>query len=104
MNKKKLLFIVITVLVFMGCKNVYAFDSNNYKDRNLCDNFEVAGFHTDGYIDKVACFNNYDAAKNFMKNNGADDLAIMTKVNDKTKLQSSFIVIILKLLIVQLFS
>ena len=86
MSKKKLLYILIAVFVFMGCKNVYAFDINNYKDRNLCGNYEVAGFHSDGVIDKVKCFSNYNDAKNFMKNNGANDLAIMTKVNGQTKI------------------
>ena len=84
--KKKFLFGMILASSFLCAKNVYAFDSNNYKDRNLCGNYEVAGFHTDGYIDKVSCHSTYEDAKNFMKNNGADDLAIMTKVNGQTKI------------------
>ena len=67
-------------------KNVYAFDSNNYKNRNLCGGFEVAGFHADGVIDKVECFDTYEKARTFMKNNGAIDLAIMAKVNGQTKI------------------
>ena len=86
MKKKYILFASILAAVTFSHKNVYAFSSNDYKYRDLCDTYEVAGFHSDGYIDKVACYNNYDDAKNFMNQNGADDLAIMSKVNGETKI------------------
>ena len=85
MKKKILLFTLLFTSIFT-CKNVYAFDVNNYKNRGLCGNYEVAGFHSDGYIDKVACFNTFNDAKTYMKNNGASDLAVMTKVNGSTKI------------------
>ena len=53
--KKNLLIITIIFTLFFTCKNVYAFDINNYRYRDLCGNYEVSGFHADGYIDKVAC-------------------------------------------------
>ena len=84
--KKKLLIPALFGIVFLNTTNVYAFDSNNYKNKSLCGNFEVAGFHSDGVIDTVKCFNNYEDARNFMKNNGAEDLAIMTKVGGLTKI------------------
>ena len=84
--RKKILFIVSLFTVILTCKKVYAFDVNNYKYRDLCGNYEVAGFHSDGYIDKVSCFSSFNEAKNFMKNNGAADLAVMTKVNGQTKI------------------
>ena len=82
-NINKILFLL--VVMFLS-KNVYAFDVNNYRNRNLCANYEVAGFHSDGEIVQVSCHSTYEAAKNWMKNNGADDLAIMTKVNGSTKI------------------
>ena len=85
MKKKVLLFSIIFTILFT-CKNAYAFDVNNYRYRSLCSNFEVAGFHTDGNIDTVACYAKFDDAKKFMTNNGAVDLAIMTKVNGQTKI------------------
>ena len=84
--KKKLIFATLIASAFLCTKNVYAFDSNNYKNKNLCGNFEVAGFHSDGVIDPVKCAGSYEEAKNWMKSNGADDLAIMTKVNGQTKI------------------
>ena len=86
MKKRRLLLIALFSFAFLNYKNVYAFDSNNYKNKNLCGSYEVAGFHTDGYIDPVSCHGTYEDARNWMKNNGAKDLAIMTKVNGQTKI------------------
>lgn len=84
---KKILLLITTIFtILFTCKNVYAFDVNNYKYREICNVFEVAGFHADGYIDKVACFDNYNKAKEFMASNGAADLAIMTRVNGTVKI------------------
>ena len=82
----RLIIIGIFIMSFFINKNVYAYDSNNYKYRNLCGYYEVAGFHEDGEIVTVNCFNNYESAKAFMKENNATDLAIMTKYNGETKI------------------
>ena len=84
--KRKMLLLTILFTSIFTCKKIYAFDVNNYKSRNLCGKYEVAGFHSDGYIDKVECFSSFNDAKNYMKSNGAADLAIMTKVNGQTKI------------------
>ena len=86
MKKKKLLLTVLLLFVIFAYKNVHAFDASSYRYRNLCDTYEVAGFHADGYIDQVSCFSKYEDAQEFMRNNGAVDLAIMTKVNGQTKI------------------
>ena len=84
--KKKLLFVIALFTIVFTCKNVYAFDVNNYKYRDLCGYYEIAGFHSDGSIVQVACYTDYYEAKAFMRNNGARDLAMMTKVNGETKI------------------
>lgn len=86
MKKNKWFIITSIFVLFLISKNVYAFDVNNYKNKSLCGNFEVAGFHSDGVIDPVACKSSYSEAKSWMRSNGAKDLAIMTKVNGKTKI------------------
>ena len=86
MKKKYLFFASVLAITAFSHKDVYAFSADNYRYRDLCDSYEVAGFHSDGVIDKVACYNNYNEAKDFMKQNGAEDLAIMTKVNGETKI------------------
>ena len=87
-NIKKLIFLTTLFSMFfcLSAKEVFAFSADNYRNKGLCGKFEVAGFHSDGVIDPVACYNTYEQAKTFMKNNGAVDLAIMTKVNGLTKI------------------
>ena len=65
--KKRLLIFTLLALVFMCTKNVYAFDSSNYKNRGLCGNFEVASFDSNGSINKVACYGSYNEAKTFIE-------------------------------------
>ncbi len=85
--KKKILFLILLVLTMLILpKDTYAFSSADYENKSLCGNFEVAGLHTDGTIATVSCHNTYEEAKNLMKNNGADDLVIFTKVSGKTKI------------------
>ena len=85
--KRKLWFLSLVVLgILLYPKDTYAFSQANYEYKSLCGNFEVAGMHTDGVIDRVGCFNTFDEAKNFMKSNGADDLVVFGKVAGKTKI------------------
>lgn len=84
--KKKLFLLTLFLTCIFTCKNVYAFDSNNYKYKNLCGNYEVAGFHADGVIDPVKCFSVFEDAKAYMQENGARDLAVLGKVNGETKI------------------
>ena len=86
MNKSKLIITTTILLLAFTYWDVYAFSSNDYNNRNLCGSYEVAGFHTDGKIDTVKCFDNYNSAREYMVNNGAEDLAILTKVNGKSKI------------------
>ncbi len=86
MKNKKLLLIILLSFIFFGYKNVYAFDFNNYKNRDLCAKYEIAGFHADGTIDTVACYENFDEAKKFMKDNGANDLVLLNEVNGEAKI------------------
>ena len=81
--KKKWLIIIIFSLFFMY-KNTYAFDSSNYRYRPLCGNYEVSAFHSDGGIISIKCFGDYYEAKNYMVNDGAEDLVIMTNVNGES--------------------
>lgn len=85
--KRKLLFIFLLVSAYIIIpRRVYAYSEDNYRYRDLCGNFEVASFKSDGNIEQKSCFGNYDEAKEYMKKEASDDLAIMTKVNGKTKI------------------
>ena len=82
--KKIILFIIIMSFFYLAPKSVFAYSKSDYAGRGLCGNFEVAGFHSDGQIVKVSCANTFQEAKNYMQSNGADDLAILTKINGVT--------------------
>jgi len=87
MNKRLLLMTTFILTIFcFNIKEVDAYSANNYSNRNLCAAYELAGFHSDGVIAQVGCYASYDEAKKVMKENGADDLAIMTMVNGKVKI------------------
>lgn len=80
------LTLFITSLFFLNTINVSAFSSENYKNRNLCGNFELASFASDGTITNVGCYNTYEEAKAAMTSNGAIELAIMTKLDGITRI------------------
>lgn len=85
--KRKLLFLSLFILaILLYPKDTYAFSSANYQNKSLCGKFEVAGLHSDGKIDPVACFSTFENAKSYMKSNGADDLVVFGKVSGKTKI------------------
>lgn len=85
--KKNILFLGLIVLgIILFPKETYAFSSENYKNKSLCGNYEVAGMHSDGVIDPVACLNTFEEAQAWMKNNGADDLVVFGKVAGNTKI------------------
>lgn len=87
MNKCKYLFSLLIVVGFLLFpKNTYAFSSANYENKSLCGNFEVAGLHSNGVINPVSCHTTYDAAKQWMKSNGATDLVVFGKVGGVTKI------------------
>ena len=86
MKKKMLLTILFSSLFLLNTTKVHAFSSSNYEYRSLCGNFEVASFRSDGSIVTIGCHNTYEQARNAMRNDGATDLAIMTKVNGRTKI------------------
>ena len=85
----KKLWLLTSILI--GCflfypKDTLAFSSSNYQYKSLCGNYEVAGMHSDGVIDPVACLNTFEEAQAWMKDNGADDLVVFGKVSGKTKI------------------
>ena len=85
MKRYLYLFILVSVLFVMP-KSVYAYSVSNYENRNLCNNFEVAAFKADGSITTKKCTSNYNEAKDYMKNDGSEELAIMAKVSGKVKI------------------
>lgn len=86
MKKNQLIKTVFILILLFISYDVNAYTSDDYKYRDLCGNYELAAFHSDGSIEQIACFENYEEAKKTMTENGADDLAIMGKVDGLTKI------------------
>ena len=86
MKKKNLFFTIILVIIFLSCKDVYAFDSSNYKNRGLCGNYEVASLRSDGSIISCGCYSNVDDARIAMYHGASEELVVFTRVyNSRTK-------------------
>lgn len=81
---KVLIFII--AIYFISTTNTFAFSSSNYSSRGLCGQYELSSFKANGSINAVGCYNDYYQAKAAMQQNGADDLAILTKVGTTTKI------------------
>ena len=86
MNKKCILTIALLMTSLVASKKVYAFDSNNYKYRDLCGKYEVASFQPDGTIVAKSCHSSYEEARDSMKNTKDADLALLTKSAGQTKI------------------
>ena len=86
MKKIFLLGIIFLTIFCIEPKETFAFSSSDYEYRNLCGNFEVATFQSNGTIATISCHSTYEQARNSMKSNGGDNVAIMTKVSGVTKI------------------
>ena len=80
------LTIIIIAITFISIPNTFAYSSSDYSNRNICGTYELSSFKSNGSINAVGCYNDYYGAKAAMQNNGADDLAILTKVGKTTKI------------------
>ena len=86
MRRKIIVLTLLILCILLYPPVTYAFSSDNYQNKSLCGNYEVAGMHSDGVIDPVACLNTFEDAQAWMRNNGADDLVVFGKVAGKTKI------------------
>lgn len=88
MKKYNLLILFVACFAFLVPAHTKALTKEEYKTRNKCGEgkYELAGAHTDGIADFVACYNNFYDAHNAMVNNGAEDLIIFERKNGVTTL------------------
>ena len=82
MKRINLVFIITFLVFTCGILDVKAFSSDNYKYRNLCGAYELDSFKEDGTIEVISCHSSFEEAKTTMESNGAEDLGILTVVND----------------------
>ena len=82
---KKVFLLLLLVIGFLLCpKDTYAYSSANYKNRTLCGKYEVASVKSNGTIKALKCFNVFEDAQKWMRDDGAEDLVVFHKLNGKT--------------------
>ena len=92
MRYVKYIFMFIFCL-FIFPLNVHALTSSEYRDRNVCSNYEVAiakegkaGDPSSTYADTVGCYGTYNEAVNAMNANTNKDVIIFERNNGKTNI------------------
>ena len=78
--------VIFNILFFLCILNTKALTYNEIKSRNVCTNFEVAEAMNDKSLKHLGCYNTYDEAKNVMNNTSNDDLVILERSNNLTRI------------------
>ena len=60
-------------------KKVFAYSAYDYQNKNVCGNYEIASFKADGSVTQVGCYDDFYVARNDMRKNGGEDLAIIAR-------------------------
>ncbi len=77
MKKKTIFFLVLLFTACLNIKETYAYSSNDYVNRQLCGNFEVAEAKADGTLEQKSCHANFDQATVAMHADGRDNLVVL---------------------------
>jgi len=78
-------FILINILLFSFVLNTKALTYNEIKSRTVCSNFEVAEATSSKTLNSLGCYNDYNSAKNAMNNNLNENLVILERSNNETR-------------------
>ena len=81
----KYLFIFILLFSFT-ILNTNALTYDEIKNRTVCSNYELAEAKNDKSLLKIECYNDYQNAKNAMNNNSNDNLVILERNNNITRI------------------
>ena len=83
---KKLKYLVLFVMLSLTF-NVSALkrNSNDLKNRKVCEKYELAKANTDDSLTKVGCYPDYNTAKNKMDELDDNSLVILERANNVTK-------------------
>lgn len=78
--------ILFNIVFFFTILNTNALTYNEIKSRNVCPKFELAEAKTDKSLSSVKCFEDYNSAKNTMNNTNNDNLVILERSNNNTRI------------------
>ena len=79
-------FIIFSIFFFVTILNTNALTYNEIKSRTVCNNFELAEAKSDKTLGHIGCYNTYNEAKNVMNNTNNDDLVILERSNNLTRI------------------
>lgn len=80
------MLVLFAMLLFTFNVNALTRNDSNLKNRALCNKFELAKAKTDGSIEKVDCFTDYNAAKSKMNETNDNSLIILERMSSGTKI------------------
>lgn len=80
----KIMFVFIIAFFFINVDALVS-TSDELKNRNVCENIELALANSDGTITSISCYDDYDSAKNAMNESTDDDLIILGKYDGSTQ-------------------
>ena len=78
--------ILFNIIFFLFVINTNALTYNEIKLRTVCSNFELAEAKSDKSLKNIRCFDDYQSAKNEMNNTNNDDLVILERSNNLTRI------------------
>ena len=81
--KKYILFFIILFFCFFLEANALTY--NEIKTRNVCNNFELARANNDKTLTNIKCYDNYYSAKESMNNTNDNNLIILERKNNMTR-------------------
>ena len=79
-------FIFFNIVFLFMTFNVKALTSSEIESRNVCNKIELAIANVDKTLTNIKCFDNYQEAKSEMNNTSNDDLVILERINNKTRI------------------
>ena len=79
-------FIIFNILFFFTILNTNALTYNEIKSRTVCPNFELAEAKSDKSLSSIKCFNDYQSAKNEMNSTNNNNLVILERSNNITRI------------------
>lgn len=78
--------VLFNILFFLCILNINALTYNEIKSRNVCEHFELAEAKSDKNLLNIKCFNTYEEAKQEMNSINNDNLVILEKNNNLTRI------------------
>ena len=85
----KKVLLLITIFFFLVTLNTEALTYTEIESRSVCPSLELAIANTDKSLTKIECYDTYSLAYEAMNNHESDDVVILERKNNKTRIINS---------------